>query len=68
VPSHTLDSSSEDEALRMARPDPGVQANANDFKVEIPEFEASLILKSSWIEDTRLRNFFSTKTSLKTRR
>ena len=36
--SHTLDSSSEDEPLRMTGPDPRIQANSNDFKVEIPKF------------------------------
>ena len=40
--SHTLDSSSEDEPLRMARQDSKNQASANDFKVEIPEFEGKL--------------------------
>jgi len=42
VSSHALDSSSEDEPLRMARPDPRIQANTNDFKVEIPEYEGKL--------------------------
>ena len=40
--SHTLDSSSEVEPLRMTRPDPRIQANTNDFKVEIPKFEGKL--------------------------
>ena len=40
--SHTLDSSSEDEPLRMTTPDPRIQANTNDFKVEIPKFEGKL--------------------------
>jgi len=40
--SHTIDSSSEDEPLRMARPEPRFQANTNDFKVEILEFEGKL--------------------------
>ena len=40
--SHTLDSSSEDEPLRMTRPDPRIQANTNDFKVEIQKFEGKL--------------------------
>jgi len=31
--SHALDSSSEDEPLRMARPEPRFQANSNDFRV-----------------------------------
>jgi len=34
--SHTLDSSSEDEPLRMTRQDSHVQASSNDFKIEIP--------------------------------
>ena len=40
--SHNLDSSNEDELLRIARPEPRFQANTNDFKVKIPEFEAKL--------------------------
>jgi len=40
--SHHLDSSSEDKPLRMARPEPRMQANTNDFKVEIPEYEGKL--------------------------
>ena len=40
--SHTLDSSSEDEPLRMTRQDSHDQANSNDFRVEIPEFEGKL--------------------------
>ena len=40
--SHTLDSSSEDEPLRMTRPDPRIHGNTNDFKVEIPKFEGKL--------------------------
>jgi len=40
--SHTLDSSSEVEPLRMTRLDPRFQANSNDFKVEVPEFEGKL--------------------------
>ena len=39
---HTLDSSSEDEPLRTTRPDPRIQANTNDFKVEIPKLEGKL--------------------------
>jgi len=42
VSSHTLDSSSEDEPLRMVRLDPWIQASTNDFKVEIPEYEGKL--------------------------
>jgi len=37
-----VDSSSEDEPLRMARLEPRFQANTNDFKVEILEFEVKL--------------------------
>ena len=40
--SHTLDSSSEDEPLRMTRQDSQFQASSNDFKVEVPEFEGKL--------------------------
>jgi len=42
VSSHTLDSSSEDEHLRMAGLDSWIQASTNDFKVEIPEYEGKL--------------------------
>jgi len=38
--SHNLDSFSEDEPLRMARPKLRMQANTNYFKVEIPERQA----------------------------
>ena len=37
VYSHEVDSSSEDEPTRMTRAEPRMQANTNDFKVEIPE-------------------------------
>ena len=40
--SHTLDSSSEDEPLRMTRPKLQIQANSNDFEVEVPEYEGKL--------------------------
>jgi len=40
--SHTLDSSSEDQPLRMTRQDSRNQASTNDFKIEIPEFEGKL--------------------------
>jgi len=40
--SHHLDSSSEDEPLRMASPEPRMEANTNYFKVEIPEYEGNL--------------------------
>ena len=40
--SHTLDSSSEDEPLRMTRQDPQFQASSNDFKIEVQEFEGKL--------------------------
>ena len=39
---HTLDSSSEDEPLRMTRLDPRIHANINDLKVEIQKFEGKL--------------------------
>ena len=44
--SHNVDSSSEDEPIRMARPKPRFQANTDDFKVKITEFEGK-ILKNS---------------------
>jgi len=40
--SHSVNSSSENEPLRMARLEPRFQANTNDFKVQIPEFEGKL--------------------------
>jgi len=40
--SHHLDSSTEDESLRIAKPEPRMQVNTNDFKVEIPEYEGKL--------------------------
>ena len=40
--SHEVDSSSEDEPIRMARAEPRMQANANNLKVEIPKFEGKL--------------------------
>jgi len=40
--SHTLDSSSEEEPLRRPRSEPRIQANSNDFSVEIPEYEGKL--------------------------
>ena len=40
--SHNVDSSNEDEPLRMGRPEQRIQANTNDFKVEIPEFKGKL--------------------------
>ena len=40
--SHHIDSSSDNEPLRMARPEARFQANINDFKVEIPKFDGKL--------------------------
>ena len=40
--SHHLDSSSEEEVPRMVRREPRMQANNNDFRVEVPEFEGKL--------------------------
>ena len=37
-----VDSSSEDELVRMAMAEPRMQANTNDFKVKISEFEGKL--------------------------
>ena len=42
---HTLDSFSEDEPLRMTRQDSHVQASSNDFKIEVPEFEGKVDLE-----------------------
>ena len=39
--SHDVDSSSEEEVPRMVR-EPRNQANNNDFRVEVPEFEGKL--------------------------
>jgi len=43
--SHTLDSSSEDEPVRMVRQDPRMQLSSSDFGVEIPEYEGKLDLE-----------------------
>ena len=51
---YTLDSSSDDEHLRMTRPNQQIQSNTNDFKVEFQNLKASLILKSFWMGYTRL--------------
>ena len=40
--SHHLDSSSEEEVPRTVRREPRMQANNNDFRVEVPEFEGKL--------------------------
>jgi len=40
--SHEVDSSSEEEPIRMTREELWFQANSNDFKVEVPEFEGKL--------------------------
>ena len=40
--SHNIDSPSEDEPMRTTRTEPRMQANTNDFKVEIPEFKSKL--------------------------
>ena len=68
VSSHTLDSSSEDEPLRMTRQDSQNQASANDFKVEIPEFEGKLDLEDflDWLHT--VERVLSTRTSQKTRK
>jgi len=39
---HTFDSSSEEEPLRRPQSEPRMQANSNDFRVEIPEYEGKL--------------------------
>jgi len=40
--SHTLDSSNDEEPLRRPRQEPRMQANSNDFRVEILEYEGKL--------------------------
>ena len=40
--SYNMDSPSGDEPFRMARRKPRIQANSNNFKVEIPEFKGKL--------------------------
>jgi len=40
--SREVDSSSEEEPTRMTREEPRFQANSDDFKVEVPEFEGKL--------------------------
>ena len=40
--SHDIDASSEEEVPRMVRGEPQNQANNNDFRVEVPEFEGKL--------------------------
>ena len=68
VSNHTLDSSSEDEPLRMTRPDLRIQASTSDFKVEIPEFEGKLDLEDflDWLHT--VERVLSTRTSQKTRK
>jgi len=66
--SHEVESSSEDEPIRMARGEPWFQANNNDFRVEVPEFEVSLILRNFLIGYIQLRGFLSIKTFLMIRK
>jgi len=40
--SHQVDSLSEEQPTRMMRGEPRFQANSNDFRLEVPEFEAKL--------------------------
>jgi len=40
--SHEVDSSSEEESIKMTREEPRFQATSNDFKVEVPEYEGKL--------------------------
>ena len=42
VYSHNVDYSSEEEVPRMVRGEQRFQANTNDFRVEVPEFEGKL--------------------------
>jgi len=66
--SHIVYSSSEDEPLRMARPEPRFQADTNDFNVEIPEFEGKLDPEEflNWLHT--FERVLSTKMLLKTRK
>jgi len=40
--SHEVESSSEEEPVRMDGGEPRFQENTNDFRVEVPEFECKL--------------------------
>ena len=40
--SHEVESLSEEEPIKMAREESRFQANNNDFRVEVPEFEGKL--------------------------
>ena len=60
--SHDVESSSEEEPTRMTREEPRFQANSNDFKVEVPEYEGKLDCKEL------LRELLSTRTSQRTRK
>jgi len=40
--SHTLDSSGDKESLKMPRPEPRMQFNSNDFRIQIPKYEGKL--------------------------
>jgi len=42
VISHEVESSSDEEPVRMARGEPRFQANTNDFRVEDPKFKGKL--------------------------
>jgi len=48
---HTLDSSSDEESLRIPWPEPRMQFNSNDFRVEILEYEGMLDLEEflNWL-------------------
>ena len=61
--SHTLDSSSDDELVIVVREDPQFQANSNDFKVAVPEFEGKLDLEDflDWIRSSHAFCFFLRK-------
>jgi len=68
VSSHTLDSTSGDEPLRMARPELRIQANSNDFKVEVPKYEGKLDPEEflDWLHT--VERVFITRTFLKRRK
>ena len=66
--SHDPECSSDEEPSRRSRPEQSMQANSNDFRVEIPEFEGKLDPEDflDWLHT--VERVLSTRTSQKTRR
>jgi len=62
--SHEVESSSEEEPVRMAREEPWFQANTNDFRVKVPKFKGKLDPKEflNWLHT--VERVFEYKTSL----